>query len=167
MATEIEHKYLVVNDSYKQLAIESHTVAQGYLSRDAERVVRVRVKDGDQGYLTVKGKGNGLERPEFEYTIPTEDAKELLKLCLRPVISKTRYIVMHDGNRWEVDEFHDALQGLTVAELEVPDAGYTFALPEFVGREVTDDPKYTNAALSAVAIDYVASHALLQDAKQK
>lgn len=88
-----------------------------------------------------------MAHPEFEYSIPLEDAKEMLSLCEPPVITKTRYIVMHKGNRWEVDEFHGDLQGLVIAELEVPSEGYRFPLPPFVGTEVTGDSRYYNSQL--------------------
>ena len=146
MGIEIEHKYLVKDDSYKRLSVSNSTIRQGFLSRNPERTVRVRVRD-DQGFITIKGKGDGAAHPEFEYEIPLDDAVRLLSLCEPPVIEKTRYIVMHDGNRWEVDEFHGSLEGLVIAELEVPSEDYRFSLPPFVGREVTGNPKYYNSQL--------------------
>lgn len=146
MGIEIEHKYLVKDDSYKRLSDNNSTIRQGFLSRDPERTVRVRVRD-DQGFITIKGKGDGAAHPEFEYEIPLDDAVRLMSLCVPPVIEKTRYIVMHDGNRWEVDEFHGNLEGLVIAELEVPSEDYRFSLPPFVGREVTGNPKYYNSQL--------------------
>ena len=146
MGIEIEHKYLVKDDSYKRLSDNNSTIRQGFLSRDPERTVRVRVRD-DQGFITIKGKGDGAAHPEFEYEIPLDDAMRLMSLCEPPVIEKTRYIVMHDGNRWEVDEFHGSLEGLVIAELEVPSEDYRFSLPPFVGREVTGNPKYYNSQL--------------------
>lgn len=146
MGIEIEHKYLVKDDSYKRLSDNNSTIRQGFLSRDPERTVRVRVRD-DQGFITIKGKGDGAAHPEFEYAIPLDDAVRLMSLCEPPVIEKTRYIVMHDGNRWEVDEFHGSLEGLVIAELEVPSEDYRFSLPPFVGREVTGNPKYYNSQL--------------------
>ena len=146
MGIEIEHKYLVKDDSYKRLSYSNSTIRQGFLSRDPERTVRVRVRD-DQGFITIKGKGDGAAHPEFEYEIPLDDAVRLMSLCEPPVIEKTRYIVMHDGNRWEVDKFHGNLEGLVIAELEVPSEDYRFSLPPFVGREVTGNPKYYNSQL--------------------
>lgn len=146
MGIEIEHKYLVKDDSYKRLSVSNSTIRQGFLSRNPERTVRVRVRD-DQGFITIKGKGDGAAHPEFEYEIPLDDAVRLMSLCEPPVIEKTRYIVMHDGNRWEVDEFHGSLEGLVIAELEVPSEDYRFSLPPFVGREVTGNPKYYNSQL--------------------
>jgi len=147
MATEIEHKYLVTSDEFKQQACSCSEITQGFLSRDPERTVRVRIRD-DKGYITIKGKGTGAAHPEFEYEIPLDDARQMLPLCQPPIIEKTRHIVMHEGNRWEVDEFHGQLQGLVLAELEVPNEDYTFPLPPFVGQEVTGDRRYYNSQLA-------------------
>ena len=146
MATEIEHKYLVENDSYKTLALERHRITQGYLSRERGRTVRVRVVD-NSAVITIKGSNNGAARPEFEYAIPVSDAQQLLELCQPPLIEKTRHIVMDHGNRWEVDEFHGSLEGLTLAELEIPCEDYRYELPAFVGRDVTGDRRYYNSQL--------------------
>ena len=146
MGMEIEHKFLVTGNSYRQDATRRCEIKQGFLSRDPERTVRVRVKD-DKGYITIKGKGTGAAHPEFEYEIPLADALQLMNMCKPPVIEKSRFIVMHEGNRWEVDEFHGKLQGLVIAELEVPDVDYHFSLPCFVGQEVTGDPRYYNSQL--------------------
>ena len=146
MATEIEHKYLVIDDTFKDLACHHYEIRQGFLSRDPERTVRVRVRD-DEAFITIKGKGEGAAHPEFEYSIPMDDALQLLALCEPPIIVKTRYIVLHEGHRWEVDEFHGHREGLKLAELEVPSEDYTFPLPSFVGREVTGQPQYYNSAM--------------------
>lgn len=146
MATEIEHKYLVIDDSFKDLACHQYEIKQGFLSRDPERTVRVRVRD-DEAFITIKGKGEGAAHPEFEYHIPIDDAMEMMAMCEPPIIEKTRYIIMHEGNRWEVDEFHGDLEGHILAELEVPSVEYRFALPRFIGREVTGERQYYNSAL--------------------
>lgn len=146
MATEIEHKFLVTDDSYRLAACRTSEIVQGFLSRDSLRTVRVRLRD-DKGFITVKGKGDGAAHPEFEYEIPASDARQLLSLCEPPVIVKTRYIVNHEGNQWEVDEFHGDLEGLVIAELEVPSEDYQFEKPAFVGQEVTGDPRYYNSQL--------------------
>ena len=146
MGIEIEHKYLVKDHSYRLKAGGKSEIKQGFLSRNPERSVRVRLRD-DKAVITIKGKGSRLAHPEYEYEIPVEDAIEMMALCEPPIIEKTRYIVMHEGNRWEVDEFHGDLQGLVIAELEIPDEEYRFALPPFVGQEVTGDPRYYNARL--------------------
>jgi len=151
MATEIEHKYLVNNDCYRQQAIVRHHIMQGFLCRQPQRTVRVRVVDDKQGYLTVKGKTKDASRQEFEYPIPIDDARQLLAMCEPCLIDKTRHIVMHDGNRWEVDEFHGNLEGLVLAELEIPSSDYSYTLPSFVGQDVTDDPRYYNACLATMS----------------
>ncbi|MBQ9576547.1 MAG: CYTH domain-containing protein [Muribaculaceae bacterium] len=149
MGMEIEHKFLVKDNSYKDAASKKSEIKQGFLSRARERTVRVRVRD-DKGYITVKGIGSGATHPEFEYEIPLDDALQMLSLCEPPVIEKTRYIVMHEGNMWEVDEFHTGQEGLVIAELEVPSEEYRFPLPPFIGREVTGDPRYYNSQLGVL-----------------
>lgn len=149
MGMEIEHKFLVKDNSYKDAASKKSEIKQGFLSRARERTVRVRVRD-DKGYITVKGIGSGAAHPEFEYEIPLDDALQMLSLCEPPVIEKTRYIVMHEGNMWEVDEFHSGQEGLVIAELEVPSEEYRFPLPPFIGREVTGDPRYYNSQLGVL-----------------
>ena len=146
MATEIEHKYLVIDNSYKALACERHGITQGYLSRERGRTVRVRLVD-DHAVITIKGMNQGATRREFEYPIPVDDARQLLELCEPPIIEKTRHIVMDHSNRWEVDEFHGSLEGFTLAELEIPSEDYRYPLPCFVGENVTDNPQYYNSQL--------------------
>jgi len=149
MSVEIEHKYLVANDGYKSMATESHRLVQGYLSREKGRTVRVRICD-DKAFLTVKGANTGASRPEFEYEVPLADAEQMLRLCPPPVIGKTRHIVPFAGNRWEVDEFHGQLHGLTFAEIEIPSVDYHYEVPPFVGRDVTDDPRFYNSRLTTI-----------------
>ena len=148
MAYEIEHKYLVKDDSFKEKAFEVVEIRQGYLSRLPERTVRVRTFN-DKGFLTVKGKNHGDVRLEFEYEVPFEDAKEMLMLCEPGILEKTRYKVKFGSLIWEVDEYHGANEGLTVAEVEIPDSGYRYEVPSFVGENVTGDPRYYNSNLSS------------------
>lgn len=121
---------------------------QGYLSDDPERTVRIRIRDAE-AFLTIKGGSSkdGLSRYEWEKTIPLDEAKELLELCLPGVIDKHRHIVPYQGYEWEIDEFHGDLEGLTLAELEVPCANAQFALPPFIGKEVSGDRRYYNSQL--------------------
>lgn len=133
---------------FKHLS-EGHThVVQGYLNDDPQRTVRVRIRD-DKGFLTIKGPSSedGLSRYEWEKEIPVADAERLMRLCMPGVIDKDRWIVRWKGHRWEVDEFHGALEGFQMAELEVNDPNEQFPLPPFVGKEVTGDPQYYNSAL--------------------
>jgi adenylate cyclase len=147
MSVEIERKFLIVGDGYKENA-EATKIQQGYLSKDPERTVRIRVR-GDEGYITVKGKTRGASRAEYEYNIPSKDAAQLIKMCLQPLVEKTRYVVEHAGMTWEVDEFSGDNQGLVVAEIELESEDQKFPLPDWVGDEVTQDPRYYNSQLSS------------------
>ena len=150
---EIERKFLVVDDSYKQLAISHYTIIQGYICRESGRTVRVRLKSNSNGqnaaYLTIKGKpADGmLSRFEWEEEIKWEDAKQLLTLCQGNIIDKTRWLVpaLEKGLVWEVDEFHGHKEGLTLAEIELTEEDQSFVLPNFIGKEVTGDRQYYNS----------------------
>lgn len=148
MATEIERKFLVKDDSWRGPVPGSH-YRQGYLSTDPERTVRARVAAG-KGYLTIKGKTVNAARAEYEYAIPVQDAEAILdQLCKRPLIEKTRYRIDYQGLVWEVDEFGGENAGLVIAEVELASADQAVALPAWVGEEVTADPRYYNANLIA------------------
>ena len=148
MATEIERKYLVVDDSWRAAAVGT-VFRQGYLSTVKERTVRVRVA-GDRGYLTIKGITVGAIRSEFEYEIPRTDASQMLdELCERPLIEKTRYEIQAGDLTWEIDEFAGANDGLVIAEVELEDEAQGFVPPGWVGAEVTHDPRYFNSNLIA------------------
>ncbi|MBD5194142.1 MAG: CYTH domain-containing protein [Bacteroidales bacterium] len=146
MAVEIERKFLVNSHDYRNMASACHTIVQGYLSKEPERTVRIRIKD-DKGFITVKGKTIGCKRLEFEYEIPLDDAKDMLKLCLSPILEKKRYIVNYCGFKWEIDEFEGYLAPLVMAEVELPDESLPLQLPAFIGEEVTGNPKYYNSNL--------------------
>lgn len=146
MATEIERKFLLANDSWREGA-RGQRYRQGYLSLEKERVVRVRTVE-DTGYLTIKGATHGISRSEFEYPIPLDDAETMLEsLCHAPIIDKTRYRIRHRGHVFEVDEFHGANAGLVVAEVELGSEDEAFERPEWLGEEVTEDWRYANANL--------------------
>jgi len=148
MPKEIERKFLVKGDGWRGKAVGKR-YRQGYLSLVKERTVRVRTVD-DKGFITVKGLSVGASRSEYEYEIPVTDANEMLdRLCERPLIEKTRYRISGAGVVWEVDEFAGENRGLIVAEVELEREDQTFTLPEWAGREVTDDPRYYNANLVA------------------
>lgn len=146
MAIEIEHKYLVKNDNYKEISTASFHIMQGYLSREPERTVRVRIKD-DKGFLTIKGKNKGASRAEFEYEIPLEDALSMLDMCLPPILEKVRYIVPFDGHIWEVDEFFGDRSGLVTAEIELKSDDEDYGHPDFIGENVTGDSRFYNSNL--------------------
>jgi adenylate cyclase len=148
MPQEIERKFLV-KGGYKPFVTNAHRIIQGYLSSVPERTVRVRIKDG-HGYLTIKGQVNesGASRYEWEKEITTKEANELLRLCESGIIDKTRHIIPADNNLFfEVDEFHGENEGLTVAEIELPDEDFTFEKPSWLGEEVTGDKRYYNSML--------------------
>lgn len=145
MATEIERKFLVNGDEWRKG--QRSEFRQGYLNRDKDRTVRVRIANG-QAFITIKGISKGAVRSEFEYPIPAGDAEQLLLLCDGPLIEKTRYLIQHAGMTWEVDEFHGANAGLVVAEIELTAEEQAFEKPSWVGREVTDDKRYFNSNLS-------------------
>jgi len=148
VAKEIERKYLVVGDAWRSRAVGT-VFRQGYLSTVKERTVRVRVA-GDRGHLTIKGITVGAVRSEFEYEIPRADADQMLdELCERPLIEKTRHEIEAGDLTWEIDEFAGVNEGLVVAEVELEDEAQEIALPEWVGEEVTHDPRYFNSNLIA------------------
>lgn len=146
MAVEIERKFLVVGEGWRSQATGTY-YCQGYLNRDPGRTVRVRIA-GDRAYLTIKGKPEGLRRLEFEYAIPVADARALLALCDRPPIEKTRYRLPQGTIVWEIDEFAGDNQGLIVAEVELTDPQQPFDCPDWLGAEVSEDARYTNARLA-------------------
>lgn len=149
MAIEIERKFLVKDESYKEMAFKSDRIAQGYICRQGGNSTRVRVR-GDKGYLTIKGPSidGGLSRFEWEKEIPASEAWELMKLCPTPIIDKTRYLVDFEGHTFEVDEFYGDNAGLVVAEVELSTPDEEFKRPVFLGEEVTGDGKYYNSSLS-------------------
>ena len=149
MPKEIERKFLISNDGWKAGVQRSSFFAQGYLSYDTERTVRVRETD-THGFLTVKGLTVGLSRDEFEYEIPKDEAAELLKMCEHSLIQKRRYFVAHEGHIWEVDIFEGANEGLEVAEIELSREDEEFVRPEWLGEEVSGDRRYSNSSLSLV-----------------
>lgn len=148
MGQEIERKFLVTSTAYRDLAKGTH-YKQGYLNSQKERVVRVRTID-TTGFMTVKGITKGATRLEYEYEIPAKDADELLdQLCEQPIIDKHRYKVATGDFVWEIDEFHGDNEGLTVAEVELESEDQDFPKPDWIGEEVTGDPRYYNSNLIA------------------
>jgi CYTH domain-containing protein len=145
MALEIERKFKVKEGAWR--IAEGKKYRQGYLSTVKERTVRVRTIDAN-GYLTVKGVPQRAVRAEYEYEIPVSEAEAMLNdLCEKPLIEKMRYKIEFQGHVWEVDEFFGENQGLIIAEVELESEDQKFTKPEWVGEEVTDDPKYFNANL--------------------
>ncbi len=152
MSVEIERKFSVAGD-FRPYVSRSYRICQGYLSSAPERTVRVRIK-GDKGYITVKGisSENGTSRFEWEKEIPAGEAADLLNICEKGMIDKTRHIVEIDEhgrkNVFEVDEFHGDNEGLVIAEIELSAEDEDFARPQWLGEEVTGDKRYYNSYLS-------------------
>lgn len=145
MPVEIERKFLV---TYRwQPSGLGVQMAQGYLSTVPERTVRVRIAN-EVAFITVKGIVEGLTRPEFEYRVPVEDAREMMKLCEQPPIIKRRYDVPVGAHVWEVDVFEGANAGLIVAEVELQVEDEPFVMPDWVGAEVSADRRYSNSRLA-------------------
>jgi adenylate cyclase len=147
MAKEIERKFLVADDGWRAEIAHSGPLRQGYLFSDEKVAVRVRTA-GDEAFLTIKGEVSATERDEFEYAIPCADAEQMFDLCRGALVEKTRYTLMRTGGHWTVDVFSGANDGLVVVEVELAAAGDDPPLPAWIGREVTEDPRYRNAALS-------------------
>src|SRR5262245_9014485 len=150
MATEIERKFLVVGNGWRdQVASASH-IRQGYLSREGRASVRVRVVDDARAYLTIKAAKGRISRHEFESEIPVGEGGALLEFCAGHLVDKVRHRVEIGGRLWEVDVFEDDNAGLTIAEIELGSESDTLELPSWVGREITEDGRYYNAALARV-----------------
>jgi len=145
MPIETERKFLVAGTEWRQAS--PARISQGYLNRDKERTVRVRLA-GDRAFLTIKGITKGASRAEFEYEIPVDDAEQLLKLCEGPLIQKVRHVIEYKGLKWEIDEFMGDNAGLVIAEVELQSEDQAFERPRWLGKEVTGDARYFNANLA-------------------
>lgn len=144
MAIEVEHKFLIKNDNWRQQISHSARYSQGYLSSQPTSSIRVRICD-TKAWLNIKSATIGTHRLEYEYEIPLTDADEILhELCVKPFIEKTRHFVLYEGYTWEIDEFQGDNEGLIVAEIELSEIGQSFPKPEWLGREVTHDLRYYN-----------------------
>lgn len=146
---EIERKFLVTSEAFKVNATESKRIIQGFLNKDPERTVRIRIQ-GNKGFITVKGKSNkeGTTRFEWETVLSLTDAENLLKLCEKGVISKERFEVVHGKHVFEVDVFDGDNEGLVIAEVELSHENEAFEKPSWLGKEVTGEIKYYNSNLS-------------------
>lgn len=147
MATEIERKFLVRNESWLSAADGGTRFRQGYIVGAERASVRVRI-EGEQANLNIKSATLGVRRMEYEYPVPLSDAEEMLdNLCEKPQIEKTRYLVPHGDHTWEVDVFEGENAGLVVAEVELADENEPFELPSWAGEEVSHDTRYYNVCL--------------------
>lgn len=155
MGIEIERKFLVAGDDWRAAAHAVVPMAQGYINDmgamdrgEQKASVRVRIQ-GDEAFLNLKSRELGHTRQEFDYRIPVDDARALLALCVGGLVDKRRHLVRHGGHLWEVDEFLGDNTGLVVAEIELDHADEAFERPDWLGSEVTDDPRYYNLALAS------------------
>jgi len=150
MPLEIERKFIVRNDEWRQLEIGSAPIEQGYFARTPHVNARVRIY-GENGYITLKSAGgkDTLSRHEYEYKIPAADAAEMIRqFSIEAPIRKVRYDVPFAGNVWTVDVFEGANAGLVMAEIELESSDQAITLPDWVGDEVTNDPRYENSSLA-------------------
>ncbi|MCU0552032.1 MAG: CYTH domain-containing protein [Leptolyngbya sp. Prado105] len=146
MGIEIERKFLVIGDQWRNLAL-GVLYRQGYIPT-LESTVRIRIA-ADRGFITIKGRTQGISRSEFEYEIPLNEAAQMLDtLCKPPLIEKYRHKIELNGMLWEVDEFLGQNQGLTIAEVELQSADQSIELPEWIGEDVSHDPRYYNSNLA-------------------
>lgn len=143
---EIERKFLVINQDFINQSYENYSIKQGFISNDPERVVRIRIAK-NKGFLTIKGKNNGIERLEWEKEITVEEANLLITLCKQPILEKTRYLVNYQSFIYEIDVFEGENQGLIVAELELENANQSYEKPSWLGKEVSEDRRYYNSNL--------------------
>ncbi|MFN2339130.1 MAG: CYTH domain-containing protein [Gammaproteobacteria bacterium] len=148
MATEIERKFLVTNEDWRLSADAGTRFLQGYLNEEGRASVRVRI-EGECANLNIKSADAGIQRQEYEYSIPLDDARRMLAdLCVGGLIEKTRFRVRHGGHLWEVDVFAGANAGLVVAELELDAVAEFFERPAWLGEEVSHDARYYNHFLA-------------------
>lgn len=150
MGVEIERKFLVQNDDWKVQTASSYHIIQGYMVGEPSLAVRLRIIDDKEALLTIKGKGEGIARPEYEYPIPVEDAKGMLALCGNRVLEKTRHLITAKNDlKWEVDVFAGRHAGLVLAEIELPTLDTPFERPDWIGEDVSENPSYLNAVLAS------------------
>lgn len=147
MATEIERKFLVNDNAWRASVSRKVDIIQGYLANTERGSIRIRVS-GSEANLNIKSMTLGVTRQEYDYPIPARDARAMLdELCMQPLIEKTRHYVEYNNHTWEIDEFHGINAGLVVAELEVDREDEAFDPPPWLGKEVSDDPRYYNVCL--------------------
>lgn len=150
MGIEIERKFLLSNNKWMFEFVSTKEIKQGYLTDPTQSsAIRVRIIDNKLAYLTIKQRGTGISRPEFEYEIPLAEAKEIMKGCGNNVVEKTRHMIPSDGDLlWEVDIFHGRHQDIILAEIELPSEDTAFEKPSWIGEEVSEDPRYFNQVMA-------------------
>ena len=148
MGIEIERKYLVAGDGWRDLVKTTQQLRQGYLTAGSGVTVRIRTVDDRTGYLTITSGGSALARAEFEYEIPVTDARQMLGYSRGAQIEKIRHSLDLPGGDWVIDEFQGRHTGLMIAEVELQSPTGTLDLPDWIGDEVTGDPQYYNSSLA-------------------
>ena len=147
MPIEIERKFLLANDDWRNAVVRSSRIRQGYMGKMDKASVRIRIQ-GDKANINIKSATLDIRRMEYEYEIPLNEAEEMLdQLCNQPQIDKTRFIVERGKHVWEIDEFYGDNEGLLVAEVELDDEAEEIIKPGWIGEEVTADPRYYNVSL--------------------
>ena len=147
MPIEIERKFLLADERWREQVVRSSRIRQGYMGKADKASVRIRIQ-GASANINIKSATLNMRRQEYEYGIPLNEAEEMLDtLCNQPQIDKTRFIVEHQGHTWEIDEFYGDNEGLLVAEVELDSEEEAFSRPEWLGEEVTEDPRYYNVNL--------------------
>lgn len=147
MAVEIERKFLLRSDAWRERVERSEAMSQFYLANGPATSIRIRIA-GASAWLNIKGRTIGARRLEFEYPVPLKDARQMQAAFEGPRIDKTRHYLRVGQHRWEVDEFHGDNAGLVVAEIELGAEDEIFARPGWLGAEVTDDVRYYNVSLA-------------------
>ena len=147
MAIERERKFLVKGECI-HLAVKEISITQSYLSIDADKTIRLRIAD-DKAFLTIKSRPrkNSITRNEWEVQVSVSDAEEMMQICLPGRIVKTRYLIPSGKHLFEVDVFHEKNEGLIIAEIELTSEDEPFSKPDWLGEEVTGNPRYYNANL--------------------
>jgi adenylate cyclase len=146
MGVEIERKFLVIDDAWRSQAVGTF-YCQGYIAKTENVTVRVRII-GNEGFVTLKGKTKRYSRPEFEYSIPVDDAREMMQLWCTYVVEKNRYRIPVGDLVWEVDEFKGPNEGLVIAEVELERSDQDVPLPPWIGAEVSHQSQYFNSSLA-------------------
>lgn len=151
MGLEIERKFLVIDDTWRSKALLRKELTQGYLTTEARCTVRIRQEktpSDQKAWLTIKGKGSGIVRPEFEYEIPWDDGVSMLALLAeKEPLQKTRHLIEYSEKIWEIDEFHGSNEGLFLAEVTLQNEHESIALPPWVGQEVSHEIRFLNSNL--------------------
>ena len=158
MAIEIERRFLVASGGWAARAEPSHSIRQAYLAATPDAAIRIRVIDDASAFLTIKSGKAGIERAEFEYPIPVADAEELIEMRTGAIIEKRRHRFAADGGQWEIDVFGGELDGLVIAEIELETQDRAFDRPEWLGKEITEDGRYSNASLALNGLPEAIAH---------